>query len=228
MAAIWRRGAWACAILAAVLGAGCNLLTLPFFLFGPEPKIEAQLKKLAAEDKNKEVKVLILAYAPLEVRPEFLRVDRELSLLLARELKEGFEYNKEKVKVIPPQKVDEYKLQNPDWHTRDLDGIGADFEADYVIYLELDSISLYKKGSNNTLYQGKAQITVNLIDVHKHDDLGVKRKVFTCEFPSEARGEVPTDDVSVQDFRARFYQHIAQRLSWYFTSHPTRARNSMD
>src|SRR5262245_9079924 len=71
MAATWRRWCLLGVFLTAALGSGCNILSLPFFIFGPEPKIEAKLHKLASDEKDKEVKVVILAYSGLETRPEF-------------------------------------------------------------------------------------------------------------------------------------------------------------
>src|SRR5438445_85693 len=81
-------------VLAATVCTGCNLMALPFFLMpGMEPKHDAKCK-LASDEKDKEVKVVILASAGLETRPEFLRVDRELSRKLCQRLEEGFKLNK--------------------------------------------------------------------------------------------------------------------------------------
>jgi hypothetical protein len=211
----------------AALGTGCNVLSLPFFIFGPEPKIEAKMQKLARDDKDKdkdkEVKVAILAYSPLEVRPEFVRVDRDLSLALANSLKKGFEYNKELVKVISPRKVEDYKQSHPEWRLEDLDKIGQDLGVDYVIYLEIKSISIYERGSYNQLYRGQAEIDVSLAEVKPKDEgFGNKTEHYVCTYPTDARGAVPNDPGSNPlVFRDSFYRYMAEQLSWYFTSHPT-------
>ena len=78
----YRRTFLAGLILTAALGAGCNMMAAPYFLLmGMDSKHEAKCK-LASEDKDKEVRVVILAScSQFEMRPEFLRIDRELSQL---------------------------------------------------------------------------------------------------------------------------------------------------
>jgi hypothetical protein len=200
---------------------GCNLLALPFFILGPEPAREADLKKLAADDKKKEVKVVILAHNTMEVKPEFIRIDRDLSERLRTQLKAGFEYNKENVRVVSSRRVDEFKNENPGWHTMDFEEIGKQFGADYVVFLEIKNISLYEKGSGNTLYRGRADINVSLIDVTNPDE-GPLRKEFICQFPSEVRQGIPVDDINPEKFKNDFLHYVSGRLSWMFTKHPTR------
>jgi hypothetical protein len=221
MAAFLRRWSWTGLFLAALGLTGCNVLALPFFIFGPEPAVEAQLKKVAAEDKKKEVKVLILTYGGLGLPTDFLRVDRDLTERLRTQLKAGFEYNKENVKIVGSRRVEEFKNEHPGWHTMDLEEIGKQFGADYVVYLEIRSLSLYEKGSINTLYRGRAEITVTLVDVNDTEEAPVRRE-FSCLFPTEARQGIPVEDVNQQKFKDAFLNYVAKRLSWYFTSHPTR------
>src|SRR5262249_33563580 len=139
----WRLGGL---ILAAVACFGCNMLSLPFFLMtGMDPKHEPKCK-IAPEDKNQEVKVLILASKSLETRPEFLRVDRELAGLMVRELQKSFKENEEKVTLVPAAKVEKFKDEHPNWRALDVRDIGKHFKADYVINLEINSLSMYEKG----------------------------------------------------------------------------------
>jgi hypothetical protein len=199
---------------------GCNILSLPFFILGPEPKVEAGLKKIANDDVEKEVTVVVLTYRALETRPELTQADRELSRLLVQGLKEGFKYNKENVRVVNPTKVDDFKADHPDWHSRGLEEIGQHFQADYVIYLEMNKLSLYEPGSNNTLYRGRADISVSLIDVNKPGD-GPHRKEFATMYPTEVKGALDTADKTPLQFRQEFLQYVARHLSWLFTAHPT-------
>lgn len=189
MAALLRRTSWVGVFLVALGLTGCNLLTLPFFIFGPEPAVEPSLKRLAAEDKKKDVKVMILTYSKMMTKPEFARVDRDLNQRLRAQLKAGFEYNKENVRVAVPRRLEEFQNENPSWYTMDLDEIGKQFGADYVIYLEVKELTLFEKGSSNTLYRGKAEINVSLIDVNNPDE-GPLRSDFVCQYPSET-GQIP-------------------------------------
>jgi hypothetical protein len=223
MFATWKRWGLFGVLALVALGAGCNLLSVPFFLFGPEPRFEARMQKLASEDKDEEVKVAILAYSSqIDTRLEFIRIDSDLSRHMANSLKQWCAYNKEKVKIIPPRKVDEYKQLHPDWHSEDLEKIGKDLGADYVIYLEIRSISIAQK-TYDLLLKGNAEIGITLVEVNPKDEgFGNKTENFICTYPSEAAGYVENfanGDKLV--FRDAFYRYMGERLAWYFTSHPT-------
>jgi hypothetical protein len=226
MAALLRRASWLGLFLTALGLTGCNLLALPFFIFGPEPSVEPSLKQLASDDK-KDIKVMILTYSKLGAKPEFVRVDRDLSERLRVQLKAGFDYNKENVRVAMPRRIEEFKNENPGWQTMDLDEIGKQFSADYLIYLEVKELTLYEKGSSNLLYRGKAEISVSLIDVNNPSE-GPLRKDFICQYPSETRHAFPVEDVSLEKFRSDFLNYAAKRMSWYFTKHPTNAEHDCE
>jgi hypothetical protein len=227
MASLLRRTFWLGLVLVPLALTGCNLLSLPFFIFGPEPAREPELKQLAGEDKKKDTKVLILTYSKLSAKPEFVRVDRDLSERLRAQLKAGFEYNKENVRIAVPRRIEEFKNENPGWQTMDLDQVGKQFGADYVVYLEIRDLSLYEQKSSNTLYRGRAEINVSLIDVN-HPDEGPLRKDFVCQYPSETRHAIPVEDISLEKFRNDFLNYAAKRLSWYFTRHPTSAEHDCE
>jgi hypothetical protein len=208
-------------LVVAFLGitAGCDPGTMSYFLMGSEPRIEPVLRKLAS-DEGKEVKVLVLTYRALETRSELVQADRELTSLLVTKLREGCAYNKEKVSVISASKVDAYKAAHPDWHKYDLQEIGQDFQADYVVYLELNKLSLYEDRSSNTLYRGKADITVTLVDVKHTENEPVSREV-PCTFPKESKFAFDASDKTPAQFRRDFLSYVAKKVSWLFTSHPT-------
>jgi hypothetical protein len=216
-------------LAASVLGLGCNVLSVPFFLFGPEPKVPPEWP-LASESKDRKVRVVILTLPEhLETRPELSGVDRELTNKVAKHLLEGFKANEEKVAVVPPSKVDQYKADTPNWRSLDFkDDIGGKhFNADYVIVLEIHSLSLYQAGSGNTLFRGKANIGVTLINVFDPDG-APERKEFVKEFPTENKGEIAVGDMTVTQFREQFVDYIAKNLSWYFTAHPIADRYSCE
>jgi hypothetical protein len=203
----------------AVVASGCNILSLPFFLAGPEPSVPAKLQKLASEDKDKTVKVAVLASSNLEVRDQLARVDRELSAMVVKHLGELCKYNKEKVEVLPVNVVERYKTGHPDWdRPLDLVRIGQDLKVRYVVYLEVNTLSLYLPKSNSQFYQGDIDIKVTLVNAKKPDDEPV---IDTCH---ELYPESPIstfDDPNPIAFRRKFLDHVAERIAWDFTSHPT-------
>ena|SRR5947209_4505176 len=216
-----KAGAWiAGLVLAAGLCTGCNIMALPFFLIpGMEDRYEPKCK-LASDDKEKTVRVVILTTSGgLEIRPEFVRVDRDLSQMVAHELTEAFKKKKEKVVLVPVSRVEKYKDEHPNWHALDPSEIGKYFNADYVIDFEIDSLSLYESGSSNTLYRGRAAISVSVMDVHKPQADGpIFHDEYRCEYP-RARGPIPVNDNNAAQFRQMFLNVVARELSWYFTSH---------
>jgi hypothetical protein len=190
---------------------------MAYFLV-PEVKEEPELKRLASDDSKKEVKVVILTYDRLEPLPELAQVDRQLSDLLSRQLAELFRQDKQKVAIVPSRRVEEYKNTHPARHGPDPTEVGRYFHADYVIYLELNEMSLYEKGSSNLLLRGRAHISVSLIDINDPDETREPRE-FTTVYPSEARAQDVGPDMPLLLFRQQFLTTIARRLSYYFAPH---------
>ena len=50
----------ACLVAVVLVASGCNILSIPFYIFGPEEKIAPPMP---LADKNKEVKVLIWTWS---------------------------------------------------------------------------------------------------------------------------------------------------------------------
>src|SRR5712692_7859133 len=203
MKGTWHRWLLAGLFLTAMAaGTGCNMLSLPFFLLpGMEPKTPAKCK-LASEDKEKEVRVVILAAAGLETRPEFLRVDKELSLLLSRQLQE------------------KYKDEHPNWHALPSAEIGKYFDTDYVIDLTINSVTLYERGSSNLLFRGRASISLDVVDVNKPKEDPIYEEEYTVEYPRQGPISASDSNSNPAQFRLAFLTKVAQELSWHFTAHP--------
>lgn len=201
--------------------AGCNMLSVPYFLFmAPEPKIEAEIGKVSSADKKKINKVLILTYMKLDLRPEFLQADREIAFYLEKHLKELTTANKEKITIVSPRKVEDYKNQHPDWQDKEVSDIGKHFKADAVVYIEVNSLSLYEQGSGGTLYRGKGDLTISLVDVN-HPDESRPPQPFSTSYPREAKMIFTPNDKSPAEFRASFLEYLGRRIAWKFTARPT-------
>jgi hypothetical protein len=207
------------------MGGACNPLYLPLFLTGKPQMTPAELYKLASKDKKKEVKAVILTYMGLETRPEFIQSDRDIARFLALHLKKLTEENEEKVSIVNPFKVEEYKNANPDWHSSHLDlrEIGKHFKADYVIYIEVGSLSMYQPGSIGTFYRGQAILTVSLVNLNEEDDYTLPPREITFTYPREEQGgnEAVDADTPPQEFKLRFLNALARRLSWLFADRDT-------
>src|SRR5262249_53392289 len=153
----------------------------------PEPMDQAGDMALVPEKKkNNELKIMVLAYSAMNPSTEFVTADRELQNSLSRQLFTLAKKNEQRIAIIPPGKVQEYKNSHADWHTARIEDIGRQFNADYVIYLEIESMSLYERGAFNQLYRGRAEIGVTLVNLQKLE-MGPIEKHFSCEYPT-ARG----------------------------------------
>jgi hypothetical protein len=206
-------------VVAAALGTGCNLIALPYFLLtGAAGAMEQPKWPLTPKEKSKEVRVAIVGWTGLDVRPEFVRVDRDLCDLLSQQLKRSFKENGEKVSLVPLSQIEAYKDRHPDWKSMNLEELGQKFDADYVIYLELHSLSLYEQGSGNTLYHGRADVSVHLVNVNDPASESFQDDP-SYEYPV-SKGPIAADDMTPRKFRLDFLTYIAKRLSWNFTAHP--------
>jgi hypothetical protein len=203
--------------LVVFAGIGCNPLTLPFFLmFGVDSKVEPEFK-LAKEEHS--VNVLILAYTAPDVQTDQVGVDRQLAVTFARQLDERCKYNKERVKIVPVHKVEKFKSDHPGWKSMGVAEIGRYFEADYVIDIEIVSLSLYEPGSHKTLYKGYCKLDVSALDLSKPQEGAAWHQQLSVPYPT-SRGPIPVaDDNNTENFRDMFIKRIATELCWKFTSH---------
>jgi hypothetical protein len=205
-------------ILAAGLTTGCSLPSLAYFVMTgfQEPKEEANGLKLAAAD-GKPYRIVIVAYAAATPGTDFFEFSRELAGRLSQQLQDRCTENKDKVIFVPHSKVFDYLNKHPNWYL-DPREVGNHFEADKVVFLEIQDISLYEKGSANQLFRGRTTINIKLFDLRNPDDYA-KEKMFACEYPS-TRGPIPVDDKKPREFYLEFLNYLVKHLSWYFTAHP--------
>jgi hypothetical protein len=212
---------------AAVAASGCDPKTVAYFLM-PEAREEALIKHLASADPKKEPRVAILTYgSALETRAEFIQADRQLAEKLADELKARASADDEKLFVLPQRKVEAFKSSHPNWPQMDLYQVGRALAVDYVIYLEIDSLSLYEKNSLNQTLRGRAEIRVSLAETNKPDE-SQGQTLLTSTYPSDARGGVPISDTNREVFRRDFLGYVAKELSCHFARFPKRTRQFVD
>jgi hypothetical protein len=211
---------------AVVLNLGCNPMTLTYFmLFGKEERIEPQC---VIASKEKEVKLVIqVAFANLEARPEFVACDRELAERLTQALAKRYEENKDKVKIVPVSQVKLFENKHPDWREWTPREIGKQFNADYLLIVEINSMGLYERGSFNRLYRGQTEIALAVTDVNK--PAGEEKKwdhLYTTTYPETRPIEV--EGSSVGQFRTLFLNHIAKDVSKLLASYTGEERNVVE
>jgi hypothetical protein len=219
----WMRAGLVGLVLAAP---GCSLGSLAYFLT-PEQKLPPELCGLASPDRKQQVRVIILASAVDPIaRQGCAGVPRDLSERLARQLHELCAANKENILIVAPRKIEEYKSKHSDWATTSPAEIGKEFNADYVINLEINSISMMEKGGFSDLYRGRVEMSITLVDVH-HADHTPERAELTDVYPDESR-PIPTTEYPIQRFRGDFLDRLAKRVAWHFAAHPRGQSHQQD
>lgn len=198
---------------------GCNPLTGAYFmLFGVEDKVPADFR-VGSTGKNAN-HVMIIVTMIQDAKTDLLGIERQLETAICKQLEAECKANKEKIKIVPVYKVEEFKANNPGWHTTRVTEIGRQFDVDFVIDIEVKNMYLYEKDSRKTLFHGRGAINLTVTDVAKSSEEGpVHQRQLLVEYP-KAKGPIPADDdMSVERFRELFVQKIAQDVSWQLTAH---------
>lgn len=220
----WR---WTALLLGTLwVSIGCTPATVTWFLLPfSDDRIPPKCPEVLAD--KKEVTVCIVTdYATLETRPETAPAERELAEAFAQQLRKRCQENKEKIKVVPPEKVRSYKRQ-ADFATRSNYEVGKHFKADFVIALEINHLSIYEKGSSHSLFRGNTELNVQVVDVNKPAGEGtIFTEPYRREFPTN--GPRDSSDMSPTQFRHAFVNAVASDLARLFTAYPKEQRFVID
>ncbi len=199
----------ACAITCCVVS-GCTQVVTLGLLFGGPPSIEPDFDSTTGISLDqKKRKVVVLCYAPKEVKWDFDSVDRELGRHLAHRL------NDHKIKVISPDAVHAWLDEHQDdWDKPD--EIGHDLEADFVIHIEISEFGLYEKGSSD-LYRGHSE---SLITVYQMED-GEGHVIYTKEYVSKypLLQPVSASEKSYYDFKQYYLSALSEEIGRHFYEH---------
>jgi hypothetical protein len=215
----WRIGAVLLTTLFCCLGCDpaqmLNMMLTPFADFCQDPECP-----LTVKDKESNV-VIIATHDDVEDGTAFRGANDVVTRRLIALLENRYKEHKDKVKIVPFTKVQAYLNKNPDWVTKSKREIGKHFKADYVVFLEMGSMSMNEKGSNGTLFRGTVEINISVIDVNQDEGEGAKfEKAYACTYPlSGAKGST---DVPAATFRGEFLEHIAKDLAVEFAPFETR------
>lgn len=180
-----------------LLASGCNLLATAMYV------VEGTNAKAAFDGlKGKRVAVICRPVSSLHFR------DSSVSRDLAKQVGIYLEKSVKKVKLIDQREVFEWADEN-NWE--DYVEIGKALHADMVVGLDLEEFSLYK---GQTLYQGKANVKVMVVDVSQGKEPIFERNLPQTIFPPN--GEIPTSDKPEAQFRRQFVGHLARQIAQYF------------
>lgn len=206
----YRHALLATAALWLPLSTGCNLVSLPFVLFAPEPteKVPAEYTKLKGK------KLVILVWAEQATLYEYPKVQLEASSYIRYHLKEKYG----DLDIISPSDVYHYMQSNPDWDSEHPAKIGRHFKADLVMMTELMEFTTREPGSPN-LFRGRVRARVTMYDLSAGEDRpkGVALKPAEAVFPPDRPiGVLRADDRWI---RAETYKEFGRVVARKFYEH---------
>jgi hypothetical protein len=216
-----RRVVWG--TLAVVLAVGCNPLQTAAFIFYREAKVPAEAPLTLSEDaqkrkpKNKdEVVVALFVTQGSGQSFEFAHADASLVSELAKILPEMAKENKQKLVVLAPAQVNQFKVKNPNWKLMHPIERGKELGADFVLDIHLERMSLFQPGSLNQFYEGRADVTVDTYAVDSPDREPQHTYVHPFAYPKTGFRDTSKP---VNAFRREFIEHLAVELARKHVDH---------
>jgi hypothetical protein len=207
------RRAGALAVVATILFSFCGclnqIITLGYLLGGP-PSIEPDFEKATEESMtDHEVTVAVVCYAPTEMQWDFEEVHYDIAKFVA------FRLGSHHVKTLNPDQVRAWLDKNDTWDKPE--EIGAALGATYVVYVDLNSFTLWEKHSSH-LYRGRADAVISVTKMND-DDTGEKiySKELTSVFPlMQARS---SSEVSFETFKREYLTRLSEEIGRLFYEH---------
>lgn len=209
-----KRAVWL--TLLGVMAIGCNPLQTAAFIFHRDQKMPAEYplrpKDGEKKDKEKELTVLILTeFSPGQAYELFaVGADKELAARMGKHLADAAKEDKQKVAVVPPAQLDRFKVQNPNWKTMRPADIGRKLGADAVLDVAVGQVNVYQPGSQNTIYQGRANVDVGVYETA--DPTGVAKWTYPHAFAYPKEELRSVDNLPLPRFRMEFVDNLAIEL----------------
>jgi len=198
----------------AAASAGCEILgqAIAVGIAPRHPK-----KKIEAEFDLKAKRLVIVPYAGNDVLFEYptapLEVSREIVHQVIGNLGKRVE------SIIHPVQVARWQESNLEWPNMSLEAIAETFEADVLLYVELEQYTMLESGSPN-LMRGQVRARIQVVEAGAEANPVYESRVET-QFPEQrpvAEGEVSlrriravTTRLFARDVVRRFYDHEVPR-----------------
>lgn len=220
-----KRTVWATFV--AVFAVGCNPLATIAFIFHKDDKVPASYPMLPKDDeatgkKKEEVKVAVFCDFGQMPPMEFATANRDLAALMVKKCPEMVKESGSKVKLefINPSEVETFKRANPTWKSMNPAAWGKKLGVDYVMEISLAGLQVYKPNSNNEIYEGRADVTVDIYDVEKGKAAPVHNYTHPFRYPKSMMMSV--DSIAgVNQFKQMYLDHLASELLLKHVEHKT-------
>ncbi|WP_231740696.1 hypothetical protein [Thalassoglobus neptunius] len=197
-------------VLMCLLGLTCSgcsqFVIISYLLHGP-PSIEPDFDAETGESlSNPDIKVAVVCFAPTELQWKFPQIDEQVATYVSGRLSQNH------ITMIHPDFIKAWVDEHPDWERAE--EIGAEFDADYVIEIELADFSLHE-GTSTTLYRGQTEAYIHVVKV---DEDGYGDRIFTKELDFVFPTRVPRSsyDQSLTSFQREYLSRLSERIGWIF------------
>ena len=163
-----RRAVWG--TLFVVCTIGCNPITTLAFLTQKEMKLPAEFPltyKDGPKKNQEEIVVALFVSQGTGQSYDLAGADTTLANEVIKKLPEMVKETKQKQKltVLTTAQVNKFKMKNPNWKMMHPTERAKQLGADFVLEIHLEKMNLYQPGSQQSLYEGRADITVDMYDV---------------------------------------------------------------
>ncbi len=205
------RAVWGTFVI--ILAIGCNPLATTAFLFHRDTKVpaECQLSYKEGPKKNKEEIVVALFVSQGTGQSfEFAGADGQIASELWKRLPEMAKENKQKLVVVAPKDVNKFKMSNPNWKLMPQCEWGKKLGADFVLDIHLDKMTMFQPGSQNQLYEGRAEVSVDTYDVDAGP--GEPKYNYVLPFSYPKTGFLDATSIPLGKFRKDFIEHLAVEI----------------
>ncbi|WP_040592649.1 hypothetical protein [Schlesneria paludicola] len=195
------------AMVICITTCGCNYLMVFGYLLGGPPSVEPLFDKETKESMtDKGVKVVVVCFAPDDIKYNFESIDYELAQYVA------FQLHSHKISVISPDLSKAWLEEHKDWDKPE--EIGAYFKTNYVVYIDLNEFSLFEEGSTD-LYRGKSEA---IVSVYKMDDDEHGEKIFSAEKTSKypLHQPVSSSDKTYNTFKGEYLTRLSDEIGRFF------------
>jgi hypothetical protein len=205
--------------LVAVIG--CDPRALVYFLQPGEPMVAAPEE---THQKLVGKKVVILCNATAAASGEFPSLERDLTREFAGILRKKVK----KITVVEPDKIATWLEAHPRWS--DPADAAHDFDADVVIFLEIEQFQLQAPGDLNVLH-GDSKVHIQVYEMRYPENSkgkpikeqpkeahSIYDQYAETSFPN--RGPIPIDTGQSRTmFKNTFLRIVAKEVSWHFVDH---------
>lgn len=210
---IERLATWCLAAIMLVSSSGCTSFLTGALYMWKGNVIDPDFDKLA----KKKVAVVCRPVVQLGfAHTNGGKVDSDI----ARALGDKLRMNIKKVKIVDPQKVEEW-TDSHEWN--DYKEIGKGLQADMVVAIDLQDFQLY---SGQTLFQGKAKATIKVYDMQDGGRVVYQKHMPQTVYPPNAAR--PTTEMQPDQFRREFIDVLAEEIGRCFYAYEAKLNYARD